>query len=136
MDIKTADASQRRAKAAGRAVATHLSPLGPSCDRVAPFLPNGGVQERSLVPKRSQPGVPDDAQTTKLKPAMPVSAAAKFNATVMRKLQKAIAKDPEVDLFTVFPSNYVSRLAGRKSQKGGRLLFPGVSHMSLIYFRK
>lgn len=91
------------------------------------FNGNGGVQESSSVPKRSQPGVADDAQTTKLKPAMPVSAAAKFNATVMRKLQKAIAKDPEVDLFTVFPSNYVSRLAGRKSQKGGEITFSSIS---------
>lgn len=46
------------------------------------------------------------------------TAAAKFNRSVLRKLTAALEKDPEVDLITVFPTGYRSRLEERKSQAG------------------
>lgn len=39
-----------------------------------------------------------------------ISKAAKFNARTLKKLQAAIEKTPEVDLFTQFPPEYSSRL--------------------------
>ncbi|KAI9674971.1 MAG: hypothetical protein M1817_001377 [Caeruleum heppii] len=47
-----------------------------------------------------------------------LSAAAKFNVSVLRKLERALEADPETDLSTAFPTNYSSRLAGRKSDQG------------------
>lgn len=44
------------------------------------------------------------------------SEAAKFNLTVLRKLQRLFAADPETDLLANFPTAYSSRLAGRKKQ--------------------
>lgn len=46
-----------------------------------------------------------------------VTAAAEFNRRVMKRLQKALARDPEVNLQEIFPSEYNSRLA-RKIQAG------------------
>ena len=46
------------------------------------------------------------------------SEAANFNATVLRKVQRALQEDPEVDISTVLPNNYPSRLASRKIAKG------------------
>ena len=45
--------------------------------------------------------------------------AAQFNRMVMRKLQKAIEADPEVDLASKLPTNYSSRLAHRKKENKG-----------------
>lgn len=42
------------------------------------------------------------------------SDASKFNAGVMKRIQKAFAADSEIDLTTVLPPNYVRRLAERK----------------------
>jgi phage tail sheath gpL-like len=47
------------------------------------------------------------------------SEAARFNRIVMRKLQKAIEADPEVDLTSKLPTGYSLRLAGRKKGKQG-----------------
>jgi phage tail sheath gpL-like len=47
------------------------------------------------------------------------SEAARFNRIVMRKLQKAIEADPEVDLASKLPTGYSLRLAGRKKGKQG-----------------
>ncbi|OCK73105.1 kinase-like protein [Lepidopterella palustris CBS 459.81] len=41
--------------------------------------------------------------------------AAKFNSMILRKLQKAFAEDPEVDLLSKFPSKYSIRLAEKKA---------------------
>lgn len=46
------------------------------------------------------------------------SEAANFNATVLRKVQRALQEDPEIDISTVLPNNYPSRLASRKIAKG------------------
>ncbi|KAF2671111.1 hypothetical protein BT63DRAFT_453495 [Microthyrium microscopicum] len=42
------------------------------------------------------------------------SEAAKFNSMVLRKLQRAFEKSPEVDLLTQFPSLYTSRLTAKR----------------------
>ena len=47
------------------------------------------------------------------------SEAARFNQIVMRKLQKAIEADPEVDTAFELPTNYSLRLAGRRKEKKG-----------------
>lgn len=47
------------------------------------------------------------------------SEAARFNRIVMRKLQKAIEADPEVDLACRLPTNYSLRLAGRRKENKG-----------------
>ena len=44
------------------------------------------------------------------------SEAAKFNLTVLRKLQRLFAANPETDLLANFPTEYSCRLAGRKKQ--------------------
>lgn len=49
------------------------------------------------------------------------SEAAQFNRMVLRKLQKAIEADPEVDLASKLPTNYSSRLAERKKEDQGRV---------------
>lgn len=49
------------------------------------------------------------------------SEAAQFNRMVLRKLQKAIEADPEVDLASKLPANYSSRLAERKKEDQGRV---------------
>jgi len=43
------------------------------------------------------------------------SSALFLNKMVMRKLQRELEADPEVDLASKIPSTYASRLAGRKS---------------------
>ncbi|KAI9655414.1 MAG: hypothetical protein M1829_000650 [Trizodia sp. TS-e1964] len=43
-----------------------------------------------------------------------MSSAAKLNAMVLQRLRKAFETDPEIDLTTVFPTNYSSRLLSRK----------------------
>jgi uncharacterized protein YccT (UPF0319 family) len=55
--------------------------------------------------------------------------AATLNARVFKKLEKALASDPEVDLLSLFPSNYSTRLKKRKrtvTDNNGmsRVLFP------------
>ncbi|KAK6532473.1 hypothetical protein TWF281_006662 [Arthrobotrys megalospora] len=47
--------------------------------------------------------------------AKPPSDAAVFNKRIFAKLQYALAQDPEVDLLSLFPLNYQSRLAARKT---------------------
>lgn len=65
---------------------------------------------RSLRQKR--PRSHDDSE------APNASEAANFNATVLRKVQRALEEDPEIDISTVLPSNYSSRLASRKTAEG------------------
>ena len=55
---------------------------------------------------------------TERKEITPTTAAADFNNKVIKKLQKALAKDPEVDLQTLFPSEYSSRLEAKKTWPG------------------
>jgi len=43
-----------------------------------------------------------------------MSDAARFNSSIFRKLQKALEKDPEVDLLSLFPTKYSARLGARK----------------------
>ncbi|KAF2254382.1 hypothetical protein BU26DRAFT_500151 [Trematosphaeria pertusa] len=49
-------------------------------------------------------------------PAAGESEASQFNRMVMKKLQKALEADPEVDLASKIPSSYSSRLAHRKAK--------------------
>lgn len=51
-----------------------------------------------------------------------ISEAAIFNARILRKLQKALADDPETEITTLLPSNYSTRLTSRKTVKGERYL--------------
>lgn len=46
------------------------------------------------------------------------SEAANFNATVLRKVQRALKEDPEIGISSVLPSNYSSRLASKKIVEG------------------
>lgn len=50
----------------------------------------------------------------------PRSSAARFNDQVLRKLQKALAADPEADLLDRIPVGYSNRLAEKKEQKIGK----------------
>jgi hypothetical protein len=43
-----------------------------------------------------------------------LSPAARFNQSVLMKLQRALDADPETNLLDLFPNNYAGRLAGRK----------------------
>ncbi|KAL2037481.1 hypothetical protein N7G274_009762 [Stereocaulon virgatum] len=45
------------------------------------------------------------------------SAAANFNAKVLRKLQKAFTDNPNANLLSVFPTEYSLRLGTKKKQK-------------------
>ena len=47
------------------------------------------------------------------------SEAANFNLTVLRRLQRLLAVDPEIDLLANLPTGYSSRLASRKKQDRG-----------------
>ena len=47
------------------------------------------------------------------------SEAAKFNAKVLQKLQKALKVDPEADLCSLLPANYSERVDGRRKQALG-----------------
>jgi hypothetical protein len=49
-------------------------------------------------------------------PAVGDSEASRFNQMVLKKLQKALEADPEVDLASKIPSSYSSRLAHRKAK--------------------
>lgn len=44
------------------------------------------------------------------------SEAARFNELVLKKLQRAYQANPEVDLTSILPSDYPSRLSAKKSQ--------------------
>lgn len=43
-----------------------------------------------------------------------------FNARVLRKLQKALAANPQTDLLSIFPINYSARLKRMKDQNAGK----------------
>lgn len=64
-----------------------------------------------------------NTQSPEPKRMLSLSFAAKLNAKTMRQLQKAYETDPEVDLTTVIPTNYSSRLASRKVGKGRKPIF-------------
>ncbi len=53
-------------------------------------------------------------------PLDPLTAAAKLNRMTIRKLQRALEANPEVDLTSVLPLNYSERLNARKHQKNGK----------------
>lgn len=48
------------------------------------------------------------------------TAAAKLNRLVMKKMQKALKSNPEINLISLFPSNYSARLkrTGAKAANG------------------
>lgn len=56
------------------------------------------------------------------------SPAARFNVAAIKKLQKALDADPEVDLISALPMDYAERLAGRKTLKGN--VTPSYSRVS------
>jgi len=58
------------------------------------------------------------------------SAAANFNAKVFRKLQNAFAANPEIDLLSMFPTNYSERLNGKMNQEAGKTICP-IFHLEL-----
>lgn len=58
-------------------------------------------------------GEPMDSQSCR-------SAAANFNAKVLRKLQNAFAANPETDLLSMLSTEYSARLRRMKSQKAGK----------------
>jgi hypothetical protein len=64
-----------------------------------------------------------------MRPAVSESEASRFNQMIMRKLQKALDADPEVDLASKIPSSYSSRLALRKA-KGLRASHPRYGNLS------
>ena len=68
--------------------------------------------------KRTRPDNDDDVESPAQKRVLLDSAAAKFNVAAMRKLQRALEADPEVDLANALPLMYSSRLASRKTNKG------------------
>ncbi|KAL9129206.1 MAG: hypothetical protein Q9217_002275 [Psora testacea] len=49
-----------------------------------------------------------------------ISSATRFNTMVLRKLQNAIAKEPEVDLISIIPTGYSVRLMGMKRQESNK----------------
>ncbi|KAK6500448.1 hypothetical protein TWF481_010791 [Arthrobotrys musiformis] len=77
------------------------------------------MSQRSLPTnlEESQPLSNSASKAVKLddEPAEPLSDAAVVNKRVFAKLQKALVQDPEVDLLSLFPFNYQSRLATRKT---------------------
>ena len=68
--------------------------------------------------KRTRPYNDDKLESLQPNPILSDSAAAKFNVAAMRKLQRALEADPEVDLANALPLMYSSRLAARKTNKG------------------
>lgn len=52
------------------------------------------------------------------------SVVANFNAKVLRKLQKAIAANPDTDLLSIFPTEYSVRLSRLKKQEAGKEFYP------------
>ncbi len=53
-------------------------------------------------------------------------AATSFNAKVLRKLQNAFNANSDVDLLSIFPTEYSARLRRKKKQEAGecaRLIF-------------
>ena len=72
----------------------------------------------STITKRPFSDAANNAHGPQPKRVLSMSFAAKLNAKIMRQLQKALEADPEVDLTTVIPTNYSSRLLSRKVDKG------------------
>ncbi|KAF3917562.1 hypothetical protein AA313_de0202717 [Arthrobotrys entomopaga] len=48
-------------------------------------------------------------------PAKPSTEAAVFNRRILSRIQRVFEKNPEADLLSLFPSDYQSRLADRKT---------------------
>lgn len=46
------------------------------------------------------------------------SAATRFNSLIVKKLRRALLADASVDLLTVFPTEYSTRLARMKKHQG------------------
>jgi hypothetical protein len=49
-----------------------------------------------------------------------LSDAATFNQRVLKRLQRSFADNPEVDLLSLFPTDYSTRLQLRIGEPGGR----------------
>ena len=56
------------------------------------------------------------SQETDIADPPATSAAFQLNRMVLKRLQKALEADPEVDLTSKIPSTYADRLAARKSE--------------------
>jgi hypothetical protein len=73
--------------------------------------------ESGAAPSEAILTTPDSASSTDEPAAKSIeSEAHRFNRMVMRKLQRAIDADPEIDLASKLPRNYSSRLADRKTE--------------------
>jgi aminoglycoside phosphotransferase (APT) family kinase protein len=71
---------------------------------------NPYTNNMSTSTERSRPA--EDPDSTSLEDGK--DTAAKYNQRVLRKLQRALAREPDIDITTVLPSQYTSRLAGKK----------------------
>jgi hypothetical protein len=80
------------------------------------------IMRKSL--KRARPNDDNKVQEAQPEAVTSTSAAAKFNATVLKKLQRTLELDPEIDLTTALPSEYSVRLASRKNNKGKKSEIP------------
>ncbi|KAL8838835.1 MAG: hypothetical protein Q9170_001990 [Blastenia crenularia] len=61
----------------------------------------------------------------------PTSAAANLNTKVLRKLQQAFEADPTIDLLSIFPTGYSTRISRMRKQDVGRA--QSLSYSSLTY---
>ncbi|KAI9779901.1 MAG: hypothetical protein M1816_003310 [Peltula sp. TS41687] len=88
---------------------------------VLTVIPNQSLRPKALKAlkgKRLKENEGDETETPESKRVAPPSAAARLNAAALRKLQRALEKDPEVDLTTALPFDYAQRLADKKSAAG------------------
>lgn len=65
------------------------------------------------------------------------SDASRFNDMLLKKLQRALNKDPEANLADLFPSDYASRLAGKKRKGSGKphFFFHKCAKIKHVYLR-
>ncbi|KAB8356378.1 hypothetical protein FH972_023962 [Carpinus fangiana] len=79
-----------------------------SCDYAMPHF----TARRCAIDGRPAPDAAAAAPSTKTG----TTVAARFNAALLRKMQKALEKDPEADLACLLPLNYVGMLQSRKGK--------------------
>jgi hypothetical protein len=78
------------------------------CRGVRPMNPC--TNNMSTSKKRSRPA--EDPDSISIEDGN--DAAAEYNQRVLRRVQRALAREPDIDITTVLPSQYTSRLAGKK----------------------
>jgi hypothetical protein len=57
-----------------------------------------------------------EQKTKRVKPVRVGFTAARYNEAVMRQLRRGLDEDPEVDILTLFDTNYSSSLARHKAK--------------------